>query len=201
MGCQDFDFSCLNLFHRQAIAPYLERKIMILEQYLLGALLTFVPASQHAYYESEEATLDRYSSIAHTIAVISKEQPLFADDEDGVKTGLILASIASSESNLREDVDDCRRGGDRDKHGNWLAWGLWQTHAPKSEVCSSRLSGARIAREMVRTSFSVCSSFAWSDRLSVYTDGVCKNNWKRSSFRLNRAVQYLKQHTFSTSNI
>jgi hypothetical protein len=168
-----------------------------LGSYILALLISAVPPTQHSYYEKLDVTLRRYESISEDIATVSLESPLFADDEDGEKTGTIVASVATYESFLREDVDSCKIGGDKDKDGNYRAWTLWQLHANKKKVCSSRLEGARVAREMIRASFKQCYSLPFLDRLGVYTDGFCKKNWNRSRHRIKRAVEWVSAHPFS----
>ncbi len=167
-----------------------------LAKYLLLFFQSAVPVTDHSFYEKVEVTQARYESIADTVAAAATEKPLFKDDWSGVKTALLLGSIATYESSLRADIDTCAKGGDIDKAGVTHAWTLWQVHAPKEKACVSRLEGARIAREMVRNSFKVCSLFDTQDRLSVYTDGVCKNKWNRSRSRMFRASNWLAKHPF-----
>ncbi len=172
-----------------------------LVKYLIAFLESSVPLTDHAYYEKLEVTKARYESISETIAEVSVEAPLFADDAGGVKTGTLLASIASFEGSLRDDVDTCKRGGDPHPVTKvYQAWTLWQLHANKEKVCASRVAGARVAREMVRHSFKTCHKLAVPDRLSVYTDGVCKSNWSRSRYRMERASRWVSKHPFNLEN-
>lgn len=170
-----------------------------LVKYLIAFLESSVPLTDHAYYERLEITKARYESIAETIAEVSVEAPLFADDADGVKTGALLASIAGFEGALRDDIDNCKRGGDPHPVTKvYQAWTLWQLHANKEKVCASRVAGARVAREMIRHSFKTCHKLAVPDRLSVYTDGVCKSNWSRSRHRMERASRWVSTHPFTS---
>lgn len=165
--------------------------------YILAFIVGKVPPEQHSYYEKLEVTQTRYESISEDIATVSLEDPLFEDDEDGEKTGTLIASVATLESFLRADVDSCKIGGDKDKDGIYRAWTLWQLHANKKKVCESRLAGARVAREMMRASFKQCHFLPFLDRLGVYTDGFCKKNWNRSRNRIKRAVDWVRLHPFS----
>lgn len=171
-----------------------------LAAYILIFLQFTVAMTDHSYYEALNKTQARYESIANDIATAAKEAPLFQDDEDGVKTGLLLSSIALSEGFLREDVDTCKRGGDKDKNGNPTAWSLWQMHLKKETVCHDRLTAARYAREMVRFSLKTCENYPFLDRLAVYTDGHCEKNWNRSRFRMKRAVDWATSHPFQKEN-
>lgn len=167
--------------------------VLELSSYIFSAMVSWVPLTDHSFLnESVETTAARYHSIANTIAEVSiSEPPLFAGADAEVKTALILGSIASSESFFRADVDSCKKGGD-----NGLAWGDWQTHAPKKLVCSSRVAAAKIALQMIRNSFNVCKNYKLVDQLSVYTDGSCKADWWRSRYKMNRAINYLKKNPF-----
>lgn len=167
-----------------------------LAKYLLLFFQSAVPVADHSYYEKVEVTQARYESIADTVATAATEAPLFKDDLSGIKTALLLGSIATYESSLRADIDTCAKGGDIDKSGVTHAWTLWQVHAPKAKACVSRLEGARIAREMIRHSFKTCHLFDMQDRLSVYTDGSCKNKWNRSRHRMFRATDWLTKHPY-----
>jgi hypothetical protein len=166
--------------------------IELLATYIFTAMASWVPISDHTYYEKPEITTVRYHEIANTIAEVALEpetKPIFEGDDGRIKTALILASIASSEGFFRQDVDNCKVGGDNNQ-----AWGLWQTHASKKQVCSSRTVAAHIALDMIHTSFMECKNFKVMDRLSIYTDGKCHDNWGRSRYKMFRAMDYLSKH-------
>ena len=163
--------------------------------YVFAAMTTWVPMSNHSFYEKEEITHSRYESIANTIAEVSLNEdksPIFNDEDDAInraKTALLLASIASYESSFKKSVDSCKEGGD-----NGLAWGLWQTHSNKKKTCANRLTAAYIALGMVNRSFKFCSKQHLLDKLSIYTDGRCKDNWYRSRSRIMRALSWHQKH-------
>ena len=165
----------------------------VLVSYILAAMIYWVPMTDHAYTgEKPEVTLARYNEIATTIIEVAMDpnrQPLFEGDDGRIKTALLLASVASSEGFFRKDVDSCKVGGD-----NGLAWGLWQTHASKKKVCSSRTEAAIIALDMMRASFASCKSVPLLDRMSGYTDGQCHANWQRSRFKMSRAISWYSKH-------
>lgn len=168
----------------------------LLAKYLLVFFQSAVPVTNHSFYEKVEVTQARYESIADTIAAVAIEAPVFKDDVSGVKTALLLGSIATFESSLRADIDTCAKGGDIDKAGVTHAWTLWQLHAPKEKACASRLAGARMARETIRISFKACAKEEMLDRLSGYTDGACHSKWNRSRHRMFRAMNWLEKHPF-----
>jgi len=163
--------------------------------YLTTAMSAWVPMPNHGYYEGLGMTQIRYSEIATTIAVAvldENQTPIFNDEDDlsnRVKTGLLLASIAAYESSFKKDVDSCKEGGD---HG--LAWGIWQTHANKNKVCADRAVAVQVALRMIETSFRNCKNRNINDRLSIYTDGICHTNWRRSRSRVERALSWHKKH-------
>lgn len=164
-----------------------------LVSYILAAMMSWVPTTDHAFTgEKPEVTLARYTDIATTIAEVAMDPnniPLFDGDSGRIQTALLLASVASSEGFFRKDVDTCKIGGD-----NGLAWGLWQTHANKKMVCSDRKVAAVIALNMMRNSFVTCKTYPLMDRMSVYTDGSCHANWGRSRFKMSRAVSWYSKH-------
>ena len=100
-----------------------------------------------------------------------------------------MAAIASYESSFKKDVDSCKESGD---HGR--AWGIWQTHSNKSKTCSDRKVAISIALNMIDRSFRFCKKQNLSDKLSIYTDGSCKDNWYRSRSRIDRALSWHKKH-------
>lgn len=180
-----------------------------LAAYLVPAMLSWVPAAEHG--RSEDEIRDRYQRYAEAIAMVTMSTPdgalPFRGEHRHEMTGLLLASIASYEAHFREDVATCERGGDKDKAGVFHAWGLWQTHRPKTDVCASLEDGARIALGMVVESFKVCRGAEEGDRLALYTDGPggivggsCRSNWMRSRSRIFRARAWHKAHEIASED-
>ncbi len=164
--------------------------VHILANYVMIAMMAWVPLSDHAYYEKEEQTLERYQDIAFTIAEVASERdPLFQGENGVIKTALLLASIASTEGVFRKDVDTCKVGGDFG-----MAWGLWQTHYSKYLTCSDRKVAANIAFDMIEDSFKWCKRYPMLDHLAIYTDGKCSRNQQRSRFRMSRALDWYEKH-------
>lgn len=179
---------------RQGETPTLTEgmNMNIFVSYILAAMVSWVPISDHAYYEKAEITTARYNEIATTIVEATMDPnraPLFEGDDGRIKTALLMASIASSEGFFRKDIDTCTKGGD-----NGLAWGLWQTHANKKIVCSNRAAAINIALDMVKNSMTTCQGLPLLDRMSVYTDGACHINWSRSRFKMHRAMSWHTKH-------
>lgn len=161
-------------------------------KYLLTLMVTLTPVGQHAFYESSEVTESRYTSLSETMArVIGGET---APDGELLKLGAVMVSIGDAESHWNADVVSCVKGGDGDR-----AWGPWQTQLPKEKVCRSTEDALRLALGMVKTSFLACKHLQVSDRLSWYTDGKCRSNWKRSGWRMNRALAWVKVHPFTVN--
>lgn len=157
----------------------------MLTGYIVAAMMSWVPISNHATYETAEETMNRYVDIATTISTVAmdpEKEPLYAGDDGRLRTALLLASVASSESHFRKSVDTCQISGDKG-----LAWGLWQTHASKDRVCNDRVEAATIALKMMRYSISHCKNYNVLDRLSIYTRGRCRSNAKHSRLKMTRA--------------
>lgn len=166
-------------------------KIIVLAFYLFNAMTSWVPESQHSYYEKEEVTDARYMNIALAIAEVAldpNQEPLFNGDEGRVQTALVLASIASHESHFSYDVVNCLKAGD-----NGLAWGPFQTHSGKVRTCASLVEAATIALGMVRNSITHCQTVPTPDKLSIYTNGQCRRS-SASRARMNRALYYYSQN-------
>jgi hypothetical protein len=106
--------------------------------YLLTAMLSWVPVTNLTPYgETEDQAMGRMHSIAEDIATVvldRDEPPIFAAAEGRIKSGLLLASIASFEGGFQKFVDDgiCnRRDFIGDRRGNCdghHAFSLWQIH-------------------------------------------------------------------------
>lgn len=166
-------------------------KIITLAFYLFNAMTSWVPESQHSYYEKEAVTDARYMDIALAIAEVAldpNQEPLFDGDEGRVQTALVLASIASHESKFVSNIVNCQKSGD---HG--LAWGAFQTHSNKARTCASLVDATTIALAMARNSLNHCQTMALPDRLSIYTNGQCRSS-SASRARVNRALYYFAKN-------
>src|ERR1700729_2397021 len=130
------------------------------------AMVSFVPLSQHSYYETAAETQTRYESIAEDISEGSDAAPIFQGTDGGIKTALLLASLSSFESAYRKDIDSCQRGGDHNR--SWTIFQLLQYYSPKEEVCKDRKKAVEYAIKYIRNSFEHCNSLPVEDRLSVY---------------------------------
>jgi hypothetical protein len=72
-------------------------------QYVLAAMLAWVPPASHAPHEDERQVLARYRSIATDIVLVAfdpREEPLFDGSDGRVATAVTLAAIASLEGGL-----------------------------------------------------------------------------------------------------
>jgi hypothetical protein len=164
---------------------------MTLVALVLSAMLTWVPLSEHRYYERPETTYARYTALAGDIAMVIEQdrgEPIQSREFEA----LLLASIAGYESFYRKDVIECRKG----LGGAWSAFQIAGGGIrAKRNVCSSRREAARVALRMVRESFQECQRLAFVDRLSFYTDGRCEPRWWRSRSRVGRALSATVQDT------
>lgn len=161
-------------------------KVIVLALYVLTAMNSWVPESDHSYYEKPAITDARYFSIAMAIAEVAldpNQEPLFQGDGGRVRTALVLASIASHESKFVSAVVNCRKAGD-----NGLAWGPYQTHSGKIRTCKNLKDATAIALGMARHSMESCKKMPLLEQLSVYTNGHCT----RSSFSRSRMGRGLK---------
>ena len=82
--------------------------IELVTTWLVGAMIAWVPPLH-------DADRVRYESIARDMVAVAyddQEAPLFAGADGRAKTALLMASIASFESQYRADVDDGRVTGD-----------------------------------------------------------------------------------------
>lgn len=166
-------------------------KILILASYLLSAMMSWVPLSNHSYYEKERDTLLRYTDLAITMATAvsdSNRTPVFEGEDGRVKTGLLMASIASTESAYARAAVICKVGGD-----NGIAWGAWQTHTDKARTCASLSNAAGLALNYVEISFHWCRKGNPLDRLSGYTDGRCRTS-NQSRRKISRALKWYKEN-------
>lgn len=169
-------------------------KVILLATYLLTAMTDWVPLDNHAYYEKKDDTLLRYINIALATAKTAlddKHTPVFEGDDKRVKTALLLASIASTETGYEKTAVICKRGGDHN-----IAWGPWQTHTDKKKTCSSLDNAADMALNFVEISFNWCAGKVSAlDKLSGYTDGRCRRSWQ-SQRKISRALQWHKEHPY-----
>lgn len=173
-------------------------KQLFLAHYLLQAMLAWVPLSQHSFYEKKNSSLLRYSSIAlaSSETILDKKiAPVFDNDEDKVKTSLLLVSIPSSETGFVKSAVECFISGD-----NGQAWGPWQTHTPKKETCNNLLAAAGFAMNYITISFDWCKKLPLQDRLSGYTDGKCRSS-SESQRKVGRALSWYNAHKPDTIHI
>ncbi len=163
--------------------------------YLLGAMNTFYPQSNHTWMEKPIVTETRYEQFAEDIAKVvldPRVKPLFSGEDGPIKTALLLVVLARYESSYRNDVMTCTKLGDKG-----VSFGPFQSQRFPDTVCQGNFQAAWVAIEMIHESFQVCHGTAMSYRLAEYTDG---NAWdtprayKRSSDRMDTAIHYYSTH-------
>jgi hypothetical protein len=173
--------------------------------YLLAAMVTWSPPSDHDYYESREETLDRYASIAHDIAAVAldpAEAPLFGGPQGRTQTGLLVASVAFYESGgYRRDVD--LGIGKKSRGDSGRSWCLMQVNLGDGitveswsgrDLVNERQKCLRVGLRRMRQSFAMCQETAFIDRLSGYTKGRCTDDDDYSHRRMKRALQWWAAH-------
>lgn len=170
-----------------------------LATYIFSAMISWVPISNHTFTgESVEDITARYELIAETVekaALDPNREPLIEGEDGRIKTALLLASVASFESQFGRDVVSCRRIGD-----NGVAYGPWQTHiynrAQARKACTDLSVMISIAYDMMKSSFDHCQRVELADKLTIYTSGgYCTHErGEASRFRINRAMFYFNKH-------
>lgn len=165
--------------------------------YLVSAMTSWTPPGQHR--EGDQVAQERYRNIARDIATVAAspdEEPVFDDDDDRVKTALLLASIASFESAYRADVDEGRRRGD-----GGVSWCLLQVQVrgrtregwTGQDLVSDRRKCITAGLHRIKTSFDLCHTLPLSQRLSGYTIGKCRPS-SSSRYRMDRAIHWFHDH-------
>ncbi len=164
--------------------------------WLVGAMIAWVPLQR----DGDHA---RYERIARDIAEVAfddSEQPVFTGEMGRAKTALLIASIASFESQYRADVDDGRTTGD---HGQSFCLMQVRVGGGKTaegwtgqDLTSDRKKCFRAALKRIRISFDWCKDHAIEDRLAGYTSGLCRDGEQLSRNRFWRARNYWSKTPF-----
>src|SRR5262249_12252982 len=137
--------------------------IATLSAYIVTAMVAWMPLKSH-YREAEPEARSRYEAIAHDIAKVAlddNEVPLFAGEDGRTQTALLLASIASFESQFRADVDLGKARGD-----NGVSWCVMQVqvHGKTAEgwtgqdLIEDRTKCIKTGLHLIQYSFNWCKS-------------------------------------------
>jgi hypothetical protein len=170
-------------------------------KWLTGAALSWSLAARE--HEAERARVGALVDTIEAVAMDPNESPIFTGDDGRARTAILLASIASYESNFRADVADGRKRGDGGKSVCLLqirfptpkyrivlttrGWDYSFTEGHTAdEVAASPELCARIALRMARQSVRGCGN------LSAYTSGKCQPDEKRATVREFRATAGFK---------
>ena len=170
--------------------------------YLLGAMQSWLPVST-------DGDVARYTQYAHDMAVVTvdlDEKPLFRDDDNRSKTGLLLAAVARFEGSYAENVDTGHCRPNQCDHG--AAFTLFQIHpevgmkfdgefwgystAPDRitgpMLVANRVTAARMALHMMRRSLRAGS-------LCIYTGESCEaGKHPKADLRIRYAKNYQTAH-------
>jgi|SRR5579863_4124309 len=168
----------------------------LLSAYLLQAMITWAPPSDHDWKEPRIATEAHYLSIADDMAHVAMdplEPPLFEGGDGRARTALYLLAIVSFESGgFRLDVDrEDRPTGDGGK-----AWCLAQLHDRFARGLTDRVSCFRHELAAVRESWRMCPYPSLADRLTGYTVGRCVSAETQARHRVERWTSYWSRHPF-----
>jgi hypothetical protein len=193
-------------------APDALRLAGYLEPAILGWLA--LPAGEHGErdfevreYETEVKVRDRVHVYAVALADVLTSSVIraWADDADGHRTGLLLASVALNESRLRGYVADCHcndpswrvsaESGQLMRLGTCdggHAFTVWQMHLPPDQqhaACTDPKIAATYALQRLRVSLG-----AWKS-LRGYT-GETDDEAPKAKVRLSLAAEYARSHPF-----
>lgn len=191
--------------------------VKTLASYVFAAMIAWVPPSNHSFYEPEEQTQKRYTSIANDIASVAlmpTEKPLFNGDDESarIKTSLLLASFAAYESSYKSSVDVGKERGD---HGT--AWCLMQirpmgglflttdtyvraasmSKSWKDDNATKIIYGNDLVQNR-KLCFTTALHILRNDGIYAYI-GESKGG-KRAENRLNKAKSWFTTHEFRNTN-
>jgi hypothetical protein len=194
--------------------------ITALTQYLLAAMLSWMPVKNQSFREPEDAALARYESIAWDVASVvcdGNEPPLFAGDDTRAKTALVVLSVAFWESGFRVDIDTGHCAPHECDHG--LAFSLWQLHPEdgfifdgdvytfsrnrssqwRQEHASEIYDGPSLIQDRKLAARVALHILRYSVRnaksLGIYTGEG--GNGPKARQRYNHAVNYLRDHPYA----
>lgn len=150
------------------------------ETHTLAALLAWCPP-----ISSKDAAF--LEGVAKDIAIVAEENPVFASEDGGRKTAILMASVVSLESSCRADVDSGAVKGD---HGR--AHGLMQVQLRpwERDLCDTRAGCLRIGRERLRESLHHCRGNAKDERLALYMSGSCRAGLRPARARWRRYASW-----------
>jgi hypothetical protein len=164
-------------------------------------MVTWSPPENH-HREGAKAALARYEAIAQDLAAVvldEHEAPLFEGATGRAQTALLLAAVASMESDFRKEVDTGKLRGD-----NGRSWCILQVQVygktPEQwtgqDLVDDRKRCLRSGLRVMRESFRMCKALPLEYRLSGYTSGSC---WEEplAKVRSRRAFSYWKKKPFA----
>jgi hypothetical protein len=111
----------------------------VLVAYIFNAMTTWSPPTQQVLAETESEASARYQSIASDLADVGldpaeADSPVSGTYDPALKNAVLLAAVASMESNYAKFVDDgsCNQATFKaDRRGSCdgrAAWTMWQLH-------------------------------------------------------------------------
>lgn len=167
--------------------------------YLLAAMLAWVPPSAQSPYESRAEALARYENIARDAAEVAfdeSEAPLFDGPDARLETALLVLSVASYESAFRKRVDVGEGRGDSGR--SYCLMQILVSDARRQltgdDLVRDRKLCLRAGLHLLRGSFGICRKLPLVDRLSAYATGRCIAGTLVSRDRVQRALHWFGAH-------
>jgi hypothetical protein len=169
--------------------------------WLVGAMVAWSPPANH-HKEGATAALARYETIAHDLAAVAldpSEKPLFEGATGRAQTALLLAAVASMESDYRKEVDTGKLRGDSGRSWCLLqvqVYGKTPEQWTGQDLVDDRKRCFRAGLHVMHESFRICHALPLEYRLSGYTSGSC---WEEplAKARARRAFSSWKKKPFT----
>ncbi len=169
--------------------------------WLLGAMVAWSPPEAHIK-EGAQAARERYQLIARDLATVAldpAESPLFEGTTGRAQTALLMAAVASMESDYRREVDNGKLRGDGGR--SWCVlqvqvYGKTPEQWTGQDLIDDRKRCFRAGLHVMQESFKRCKALPLDYRLAGYTSGTC---WEEplAKGRMRRALSYWKKKPFT----
>ena len=169
--------------------------ITYLANFFFAALTTWCPIKIHEFTHVPQALTEaRYHSIANDLAEVvldPDEKPIFAGEDGRVRTGLLIAAIASFESGGFASKIDKDIYGDKIGSGDGgSAHCLMQVHPPYSNSIIDRKTCFRAGLKALHDTYDHCHS------MNNYVSNNCQDSRGLAKVYMKRATSYYAAHPF-----
>lgn len=169
---------------------------------LLTPLIVYTVIQSLSPSQTEQEITRKESIARDLIEVVSSEPPLYADDEDRIKTAAVMLAIIDYESHFSRDVDVGARKGD-----GGTSWCLAQINIGKGRIhvkedgtvefgtgwsgrdlVEDRTKCLRAELAVIRASFA-CKTEDKYAKLNLYASGKCEWGYRESKHRMKLAFK------------